>query len=279
MPAYERHQPVWPNNARVAACVTFDFDAESGWLSRDPSVKDKPGVLSQGTYGAKVAVPRILELLDQEGVTASFFIPGWVIERHTEVCREIVAGGHEVGHHGYLHERSRPEDPDGEREAFRKGLESFEKVLGIRPVGYRSPGWDLTPITLDLVRDAGMLYSSNLMDDAWPYVHPGSPAVVELPVQWHVDDAPFFMFNPQYVNRPIQIPWLVFGAFREELLGAREWGGMFNLTMHPQISGHPSRLRQLRGILRTIKELEGVWLATCEQIARHWVEKGIDGQR
>jgi peptidoglycan/xylan/chitin deacetylase (PgdA/CDA1 family) len=236
-------------------------------------------VLSQGTYGAKVAVPRILELLDREGVKATFFIPGWVVEQHEAVCRAIKEAGHEIGHHGYLHERNRPEDPEGEREAFRKGLESLERVLGVRPVGYRSPGWDLTPITLDLVREAGMLYSSNLMDDAWPYVHPGSPAVVELPVQWLNDDAPFFLFNPQYAPRPIQAPWLVFGAFREELIGAREWGGLFNLTMHPQVSGHPSRLRQLGGLIRTIKEMEGVWLATCAEIASFWVEKGAKLER
>jgi peptidoglycan/xylan/chitin deacetylase (PgdA/CDA1 family) len=286
VPAYEAHQPLWPNQSRVAACLTFDFDAESLWLSRDPSTRDRPGVLSQGTYGAKVAVPRILELLDQEAVKATFFIPGWVAENHESVCRAIRDAGHEIGHHGYLHERNRPEDPDSEREAFRKGLESLQQVLGVRPVGYRSPGWDLTPITLDLVREAGMLYSSNLMDDAWPYVHasgarsgPGSPSVVELPVQWSVDDAPFFLFNPQYAPRTIQIPWLVYGAFREELIGAREWGGLFNLTMHPQVSGHPSRLRQLRGLIRTIKELEGVWLATCAEIAQYWLDKSLDGQR
>ncbi|HZQ98055.1 MAG TPA: polysaccharide deacetylase [Chloroflexota bacterium] len=273
MPAYEQHQPVFPGGARCAACLTFDFDAESGWLSRDPSVKDRPGVISQGVYGARVAVPRILELLDAEQLRATFFIPGWVAERHPKPSEMIRDAGHEIGHHGYLHERNRPEDPDQERWNFARGIEALREVLDVRPLGYRSPGWDLTPITLDLVRDAGMLYSSNLMDDAWPYVHPGT-SVVELPVQWSVDDAPFFMFHPTYANRTIQIPELVYGAFRDELAAVHEWGGLFNLTMHPQVSGHPARLNELRGLMRALKSMDGVWIATCEEIARFWLETG-----
>ena len=165
-------------------------------------------------------------------------------------------------------------------------LRFFEKVTGlrmnhnfirpgVRPLGYRSPAWDLTPLTLDLVREAGMLYSSNLMDDEWPYLHrhPGGD-VVELPVQWSRDDAPYFMFNPHYVNRPIASPTLVLSEWQEELLGVVEWGGLFNLTMHPQIIGHPARLRMLRRLIEVIKGLAGtdVWLATCEEVARHWLE-------
>jgi peptidoglycan/xylan/chitin deacetylase (PgdA/CDA1 family) len=272
MPAYEERQPAWPGGARCAACLTFDFDAESGWLSRDPATKDRPGVLSQGQYGAKVGVPRILELLDDQGVRATFFVPGWVAERYPETTRAIRDAGHEIGHHGYLHERVQPDDPAGERTAFARGLRALDEVLGLRPVGYRAPGWDLTPITLSLVREAGMIYSSNLMDDAWPYLHPGG-GIVELPVQWLLDDAPFFMFNPTYVNRPIQMTFLVEQQWREELLGAIELGGLFNLTMHPQLSGHPSRLRMLRRLIELFKSRDEVWLATCQEVARHWLER------
>lgn len=272
MPSYQKELPVWPGGKRVAAVLGFDFDAESGWISRDPAVVDRPGVLSQGQYGAKVGVPRILELLDAEGVRASFFVPGWVAERYPEQTRAIRDAGHEIGHHGYLHERVRPDDPDGERTAFSRGLQALQEVVGVRPVGYRSPGWELTPISLDLVRGAGMLYSSNLMDDAWPYVHPGG--VVELPVQWLLDDAPFFMFNPTYVNRPIQMTYLVEQQWREELLGAAEFGGLFNLTMHPQLIGHPSRLRMLRRLIRLLKERDDVWLATCQEVASFWLSRG-----
>jgi peptidoglycan/xylan/chitin deacetylase (PgdA/CDA1 family) len=116
-------------------------------------------------------------------------------------------------------------------------MKALASVLGVRPVGYRAPGWDLTPITLDLVREHGMIYSSNLMGDAFPYVHPGGPTpVVELPVQWVLDDAPYFMFNPRFVNRPMQSAETVYGIWRDEFLGMYEWGGLFNLTCHPQLT-------------------------------------------
>jgi peptidoglycan/xylan/chitin deacetylase (PgdA/CDA1 family) len=252
--------------------LTFDLDAESGWLSRDPSVAERPGILSQGTYGPKVAVPRILDLLQAEGVPATFFVPGWVAERHPAAARAIRDAGCEIGHHGYLHERADPADPAGEREGFVRGLQALGEVLGAKPAGYRAPGWDLTPLTLPLLREHGMIYSSNLMDDAFPYLHEGPGArVVELPVQWLLDDAPFFMFNPRLVNRPIQSAEHVLSIWREEFLGVCEWGGLFDLTMHPQLIGHPSRLRMLRALVRTMKERRDVWWATAREVAEHWL--------
>ncbi|MBI3456219.1 MAG: polysaccharide deacetylase [Candidatus Rokubacteria bacterium] len=255
--------------------LTFDFDAEAGWLSRDPAVAVRPGILSQGTYGAKVGVPRVLKLLEQEQVRATFFIPGWVAERHPTEARAIREAGHEIGHHGYLHERADPEKPGEEREGFVRGLKALQDVLGVRPVGFRAPGWDLTPITLELLREHGFSYSSNLMDDVFPYVHAGAGRpIVELPVQWLLDDAPFYMFNPRLVNRPMQSAETVFGIWRDEFLGVCEWGGLFNLTMHPQLIGHPSRLLWLRKLIRFMREHEGVWWATCREVAEHWLARG-----
>jgi peptidoglycan/xylan/chitin deacetylase (PgdA/CDA1 family) len=261
----------WPGGASIAVMLTFDFDAESGWLSRDPSLKDRPGVLSLGTYGAKVGVPRILDILRAERVPATFYIPGWVVERHPDRCRMIRDFGAEIGHHGYLHERARPEDPDGEREAFARGMHALESVLGVKPIGYRAPGWDLTPITLDLVKQHGMIYSSNLMDDVFPYVHPGT-SIVELPVQWVLDDAPYFMFQPTVLNRPMNTAEAIYGVWRDEFLGMYEFGGLFDLTCHPQVIGHPSRLLMLRKLIRFMKEHEGVWWTTAGAVARHWLD-------
>src|SRR5712691_8927562 len=168
----------WPNGARVAVMLTFDFDAESGWLARDPSHKDRPGVISQGRYGPNVGVPRLLDLLRVEQVPATFFIPGWVVEQYTEKAKMIRDAGYEIG------------------------MGALERVLGLKPSGYRAPSWDLTPLTLSLVKQHGMLYSSNMMDNVFPYVHPGT-SIVELPVQWTLDDAPFFMFHPTFLNRPM----------------------------------------------------------------------------
>jgi peptidoglycan-N-acetylglucosamine deacetylase len=270
-----RKPGVWPGGARAAVMLTFDFDAETVWLSRDPNVTDRPGVLSQGRYGAKVAVPRILAMLEEEQIRATFFIPGWVVEHHANEAKAIRDAGHEIGHHGYLHERNTAADPEGERTAFKRGLEALDTVLQVRPVGYRSPGWDFTPITLELVQQAGMLYSSNMMDDEYPYIHPDT-SVVEIPVQWSRDDAPYFMFSPHYVNRPIASPTLVLSEWQEELMGVVEWGGAFNLTMHPQIIGHPARLRMLKRLIAVIKGLaqdKSVWVASCEEVARYWLAR------
>lgn len=261
----------WPDGAKVAVMLTFDFDAESGWLSRDPTHKNRPGVLSQGVYGAKVGVPRLLDVLSAERVPATFFIPGWVAERYPERCRMIRDAGHEIGHHGYLHERAKPEDPDGERRGFELGLRALEVVLGVKPAGYRSPGWDLTPMTLEYIRAHGMIYSSNLMDDVFPYVHRAT-SIVELPVQWALDDAPFFLMHPTFLNRPLQSPETVFGIWRDEFLGMYEWGGLFNLTCHPQLIGQPSRLRWLRELIRFVKGHDRVWWATGRAVAEYWLQ-------
>ena len=263
----------WPGGARCCVFLQFHFDAESGWLSRDPATAQLPGVLSQGVYGATMGVPRILDLLRAERVPSSWYIPGWVAERHPGPARAIRDSGVEIGHHGYLHERAQPDDPAGEREAFARGLKALETILDVRPLGYSAPGWDLTPITLDLVREHGMTYSTNLMDNAFPYLHPGTPPVVEIPVDWILDDAPYYAFHPKWQNRPMQSPESVYGVWRDEFLGCYELGGMFDLTCHPQFSGHPSRLLALRKLIRFIKGHRHVWWATGREIAEHWLTR------
>jgi peptidoglycan/xylan/chitin deacetylase (PgdA/CDA1 family) len=268
----------WPRGARIAVMLTFDFDAESGWLSRDPGHAQRPGVLSQGRYGARVGVPRLLDVLAGEGVPATFFVPGWVAEHHPGPCRAIRDAGFEIGHHGYLHERAKPEDPEAERLAFERGMKALETVLGVKPAGYRAPAWDLTPLTLELVREHGMIYSSNLMDDVFPYVH-ARTSVVELPVQWTLDDAPYWLFHPTFLPRPLQSPETVYGIWRDEFLGAYEWGGLYNLTCHPQVIGQPSRLLWLRQLIRFMKGHEGVWWATAREVAEHWRARERDTPR
>jgi peptidoglycan/xylan/chitin deacetylase (PgdA/CDA1 family) len=253
--------------------LTFDFDAETLWLAREPKTADLPGVMSQGRYGARIAVPRLLRLLAAERMPATFYIPGWVVEHHPAEARAIRDAGHEIGHHGYRHDWADPAQPDAERAAFEQGMRALEAGLGVRPRGYRAPAWELTPITLDLVRQHGMFHSSNLMDDVFPYLHAGEPPVVELPVQWVLDDAPYFLMHPRLAPRPMQSPEIVFGIWRDEFQGVWEWGGLFNLTCHPQVIGHPSRLLMLRRLIRLMKRHRGVWWATASEVAAHWLRR------
>ena len=130
---------VWPHGRRCALTLTFDFDAETNWLSRDPANAKRPGTLSQGTYGARVGVPAVLSLLREEELTGTFFIPGWVVENRTGRCEEILKDGHEVGHHGYLHKWVDPDRPEEELAEMEAGLDALRSKLGVVPAGYRSP--------------------------------------------------------------------------------------------------------------------------------------------
>ncbi len=256
---------MWPEGARCAAAFTFDFDAEEVWIGEDPANAGRPGVLSQGSYGARVAVPLVLDLLARHGVRASFFVPGRVAEAHPERVRAIVEAGHEVGHHGYTHTsptRLSREEEENELTRGKEVLESF----GVEVVGYRSPSWDLSAHTLPLLEAHGFRYSSNLMDDVRPYRHPGS-SVVEVPVQWILDDAAHFWFDGATWTKTIRSAAEVRTIWEEEFLGIRELGGACVFTMHPQIIGRPGRLPLLDWLLALVTGHEDVWVATCGEIA------------
>ena len=134
----------WPEGRRAAAAFTFDVDAESAVLFSSPGSERRPGVMSHQAYGPLVGVPRILRILDRHGVRGTFFVPGYTAERHPRVIRDIVAAGHEIAHHGYLHESLQDVPPQVEARWFDRGLEALERVAGVRPVGYRAPMWEPT---------------------------------------------------------------------------------------------------------------------------------------
>lgn len=255
---------MWPVEAACAACFTFDFDAEEVWIGEDPDNAARPGVLSQGTYGAKVAVPAILELLQRYGVRATFFVPGRVAERYPERVEQIVAGGHELAHHGYTHRAVTTLDADQEEEEMAKGLAALQKFSSsVR--GYRSPSWELTDRTLELVARHGLDYSSNLMDDVRPYRHEAT-GVMELPIHWMLDDAAHFWFDGAGWTNKIATNSEVREIWRGEFEGIKSMGGAFTLTMHPQIIGRPSRLALLDELLAFVSVQHDVWVATAAEV-------------
>lgn len=256
---------MWPEGARGAAAFTFDFDAEEVWIGEDPQNAGRPGVLSQGTYGAKVGLPKVLEVLARSGIRATFFVPGRVAERHPGRVEEIVAAGHEVGHHGYTHTSPTKLSRDEEEAELVKGKEILGS-FGAQVVGYRSPSWDLSEHTLDLIERHGFRYSSNLMDDLVPYRHEGS-SIVEVPIQWILDDAPHFWFDGATWTKKISTTGEFRAIWEEEFLGIREAGGCAIFTMHPQIIGRPSRLAALADFIAFVQGHEDVWVATCGEIA------------
>ena len=255
--------------------LTFDLDAESGALAVDAANANRPGVLSVGQYGPKVGVHRILRLLADEGIVATFFVPGWVIDKYPAAVTAVVEAGHELAHHGYTHQPPATfASRDKEEAALVHGIECITRVTGSAPLGYRSPSWDFSPHTLALLAQHGFVYSSNLMDDDGPYLHVidgQATRLVELPIQWMNDDAPFFMFRPPN-PRPIQPASHPFEIWTQELEALyHESGKIFVLTMHPQLSGRPSRVEMVRRFIAFARALGDVQFATCAAVAQQFL--------
>jgi peptidoglycan/xylan/chitin deacetylase (PgdA/CDA1 family) len=259
----------WPNSARVAVALSFDCDHETIPL-RDGETR--PGKLSQGEYGSRVGSRRILELLDQHGIQATFFMPAVSAMLHPEEARSYVEAGHEMALHGWIHERNMLLDPADERELAFRSADALERVSGQRPVGLRTPSWDFSDATLSVIRELGLLYDSSLMADDEPYeiLADGEPTgLIEIPVEWIRDDAPYFPFERYAALRPYTPPRGVLTIWRDEFDQAYAEAGMFQLTMHPHIIGHRSRMVILSELIEYISEHSGVWWATHAAIAEY----------
>lgn len=252
--------------------IGFDLDGETLWTARDPSNADRPVTLSQGRYGPEVAVPRILELLRRHNLSVTFFVPGMVIERYPDLIRRIDQEGHEVAHHGHTHRWPDTMTREEEREDFARANEQFEKVLGRLPAGYRSPAWEFSPWTMEVLLEQGFRYSSNFMDSDRPYKHVVNGRktdLVELPVSWVLDDAPFFLYSTRLQGRYMFPPDAVYQIWRDEfdgLYAERHRGTCFVLAMHPQIIGRPHRLAMLDRFFAYVKEKD-VRFYRCDEAA------------
>lgn len=259
----------WPGGARVAVGLSFDVDNETIFL-RDGQTS--PGLMAQGEYGARAGLPRVLELLDHHGIPATFFVPALSAKLHPGSVRAIVAARrHEVGLHGWIHERNSQLGEDDERDLMRRSFDVLAEMTGRAPVGIRTPSWDFSPYTLPLVRELGLLYDSSLMADDRPYeiVLEGEPTgIVELPVEWILDDYPYFGMDRFAGIRPHTPPSDVLEIWRAEFDGAYREGTLFILTLHPHIIGHRSRIALLERLVEHMRARDGVWFATHEEIAR-----------
>ena len=268
--------PSWPGGARVAVLLSFDVDNETVQGLRDGTVSIGP--LSQGEYGHRVALPRILRLLDREQVPATFFFPAWSLKIAPDQAGQVDASGmHEIAVHGWIHERNATLDGATERRLLEQAVATMTDITGRRPVGYRAPSWNLSPNTLSIVREMGFLYESSLMADDRPYelVQDGEPTgMVELPVEWILDDAPLFgpLGDRYSAPRDVMRVWI------DEFDKAWEEGTMFLLTMHPHYTGHRSRIVALEGLIDHIQAKGGAWFGTHEAAAR-WVREqaGMEG--
>jgi peptidoglycan/xylan/chitin deacetylase (PgdA/CDA1 family) len=253
----------------VAVGLSFDSDHETPTL-RD--AETSPGKLSQGQFGNRQGVPRLLALLERHGVPATFFVPAVSATLYPDEQRRVAAAGHEIGIHGWIHERNSLLPLEAERDLQKRAADVLERVAGTRPVGIRTPSWDFSPHTLAISREMGLLYDSSLMADDDPYelLEDGQPTgIVELPVEWIRDDAIYFNMDRFSGLRPYTPPSSVLEIFTAEFDGAYREGGLFILTMHPHIIGHHSRIALLARLIEHIRGHAGVWFATHADIARY----------
>lgn len=258
-------------------CITFDLDAETAWISRDPANIDRLGVMSQGAYGPKVGVPLILDFLDRNRITSTFFVPGWTAERWPDVVAEIHRRGHEVGHHGYLHEALEGKSREEEEAILTGSSTILADITGSRPLGYRAPLYEITRETTSLLARHGFLYASNLQDSLWPYRHAGAPSLVELPASWILDDGPFFAFGIRpNLYRQIFPPSAVRSVWRDEFRGIHALGGLTMMILHPQYTGRPSRLDMLQQLVDEMRDVGGVWFVNGVTLARYALTDAAD---
>ncbi len=263
---------IWPNDTRCMVMLGFDIDGVSSAINRDPASANLPSLMSAREYGPSVATPRILDLLDRHDIPASFYIPGYVAETHEDLVRNIVARGHEVAHHGYMHEPPATLTRDEEADVLDRGIEILSRLTGSAPAGYRSPSWELSEHSLELLADRGFTYDSSLMGDDVPYVvSVDDRTIVEIPVHWELDDAPYFSYAPSLGSRsPMASPGHVYDVWSNGFEGAYHYGRAFVLTMHPHVIGRPGRLRMLERLIDHIHGFAGVQFSRAIDVANTW---------
>lgn len=259
----------WPHGHRAALALSFDVDAETGMESLGVDLGERPSVRSHQVYGPTVGVPRLLDVLAGRGLRATFFVPGLTAERHPAAVEAILAAGHEVGHHGYTHEQVAAAPVAAQREELERGLGALERIGGVRPTGYRAPWSELPNEAGRLLIEYGFDYDSSRFGADHPYLWYGD-RLVELPVSWALDDWERYAFWPGVTGTGrIQRPSGLVADWHEEIAATADVGGLSILTMHPFLSGRPSRAAALAALLDELLAAGDLWIATLDEIASH----------
>jgi len=221
----------WPNGAQCAVVLSFDEDAESGHVFLNPhEAATRLDEMEQRRFGPRVGTPRILRLLERYDLKATWFVPGYTIEHHPAAIEAVQAAGHELACHGNVHEALHTLDEADERRILQEQLDIYQRRLGIRPVGYRSPSWSLNARTPALLKEFGFAYDSSLMGDDIPYFV-GTPhgPLAEVPIQWLLDDAPFYRHVYGHSNQMTN-PMQVVDQWLQEFRAMAAENGCFVLT-------------------------------------------------
>jgi len=268
----------WPNGAKCAVAITFDMDTDSliHLEHPDDGFRRVSGI-SMLRYGPEVAVPRIIDTYKQFGIQQTFFVPAWCIENYPAAVKAMVDGGHEVAHHGYLHENPLAGNREKEHYWLKRGIEIIVNATGQRPRGWRAPLYNFSDNSADLLIEEGFLYDASLMGDDVPYVlKTDLGELIELPAHWGVDDWPQFVqsMDLDYMM-PIKAASRGIEVFREEFDAMHEYGGLWIGVWHPFATGRLVRWRKVVELIEYMQSKGDVWFARMEDIARH-VRQCID---
>jgi peptidoglycan/xylan/chitin deacetylase (PgdA/CDA1 family) len=267
---------------RLTVALTFDHDSLSDGIRR----ADAPVKLSHAEFGHRVGVPRILELLAREGIASSWFVPGWTMESYPEDAEAILAGGHELGTHGWYHEDFSELPSDEQRSILDRSIEAVRRFAGAPPKGFRAPYWALGSETLELVEEAGFVYDSSLQaDDYRPYrvrrgdrhavgeasVWGAEGTLLEVAGYWAMDDWPYFEPGDggrDGLSAPSQVLEIWTGELRYAYEHAR--GGLVTVTMHPECIGRGHRMAMLEAFIAEAKARDGVVFDRLDRYLERW---------
>lgn len=273
-----------PSGPRFTCCLTFDFDGMASWIVS--MGKDNPSEISRGEYGAVVGMPRVLDLLAKHDIRATFCVPGRVAATYPTLIERAFADGHEIAHHGWIHENPASHDADGEKRNLELGIETIQKITGTRPMGYRSPSWDFSKNTIDILVEYEFLYDSSCMGgdfspyylrsgDEWSrdgdYRFGKVTELIELPVYWGLDDAVIFEFvmgQLQGLAAPSAVEEIWKGDFDYGYANCP--GGIYNLTLHPHVIARGHRMLMLDRLIEHFRASEGVVFENLRDYAARW---------
>ncbi|WP_108663095.1 polysaccharide deacetylase family protein [Acuticoccus kandeliae] len=262
----------WPDDARCCVSITWDIDAESGLAYRHrEGMEQLVATRTQLRYGPRIAIPRLVEVLREREMVQTFFVPGWVIERYPAAIDLLLENGHEIGLHGYLHERMCEISAEEEATALERGLAAYVARVGERPRGWRAPGFTFSKHSADLLIDAGFRYDSSLMGDDMPCVFNGrNGRLIEFPIDWTSDDWPHYMHSRDFgFMMPISAPKRAVEVYEAEFEAAWRYGGHWVTVWHPFLSGRPARLTAILDLVDRIRERGGAWLAPLGAVYDH----------
>ncbi len=273
--------------ARHLVCLTFDFDTVSGWIARGLTT---PTPISRGEFGV-VGAARILALLNKYGIRSTWFIPGTVIETYPKESKRVVDERHEIAHHGWTHVPPADLSLEKEEDGIVRGIESIERLAGRKPRGYRSPSWDLSEHTIELLLKYGFFYDTSLMgDDYTPYrartgdvialeepVRFGrATPLIEMPISWTLDDYPHFEFvrTKTFILEGMRAAGGVLENWFDDfdyMTRITEWG-VLTYTFHPYVIGRGHRMLLLERLILKLLE-HGAIFTTMEDAADEYAER------